>query len=394
MRAPGPPPMTRKGTADVTHTRHHLDIHILQNLPPSNANRDADGMPKTATYGGKTRARVSSQAWKRATRMAFPTDDQGIRSKKLAESIAAVLVSKHGRVDEAKALTEAKTGLAAAGIGGGKKSKGGPTGELAYLLLFGQDLAEKLADAIVNGDFANHDKTAEDKAKDIIRTADMPLSLALFGRMVADDKNLSVDASCQVAHAISTHAVTTELDYYTAVDDLRTEDGGAAMIGDIAFNSSTLYRYATVNLDSLRANMGTDSAADAVYGATEFIRAFATSRPTGMANSFANHTTPSVIVVSYRQDSPTSLVGGFENPVVDNGSGYIQKSAAQLAKEYVGNSEMFGPATRNFIAHRVNDESAARELSEAFGAPSKSFAALLEDLGGFLTKTLGAGASV
>ncbi len=44
--------------------RLYVDFHILQTVPPSCINRDDTGSPKTAVYGGVTRARVSSQAWK------------------------------------------------------------------------------------------------------------------------------------------------------------------------------------------------------------------------------------------------------------------------------------------------------------------------------------------
>jgi CRISPR system Cascade subunit CasC len=43
-----------------------IDVHILQTVPPSNLSRDDTGSPKSASYGGARRARVSSQAWKRA----------------------------------------------------------------------------------------------------------------------------------------------------------------------------------------------------------------------------------------------------------------------------------------------------------------------------------------
>lgn len=49
-----------------------IDIYALQTVPPSNINRDDTGSPKTAMYGGVRRARVSSQAWKRAMRESFP----------------------------------------------------------------------------------------------------------------------------------------------------------------------------------------------------------------------------------------------------------------------------------------------------------------------------------
>lgn len=73
-------------------TRTILDISILQTLPPSNVNRDDTGSPKTAVYGGVRRARVSSQAWKRATRVAFKdlldTSELGMRTKRVVELLA------------------------------------------------------------------------------------------------------------------------------------------------------------------------------------------------------------------------------------------------------------------------------------------------------------------
>ena len=68
----------------------HIDIHVLQSVPPSNLNRDDTGSPKTATYGGVRRARVSSQAWKRATRRDFSqyldVDRLGVRTKRAVEA--------------------------------------------------------------------------------------------------------------------------------------------------------------------------------------------------------------------------------------------------------------------------------------------------------------------
>src|SRR5690606_38059401 len=78
------------------------------------------------------------------------------------------------------------------------------------------------------------------KGKNLL-DADHSIDLALFGRMVADVSDLNVDASAQVAHAISVHAVDNEYDYFTAVDDAKQddedEDAGAAMIGTVEFNS-------------------------------------------------------------------------------------------------------------------------------------------------------------
>src|SRR5690606_7168574 len=73
-------------------TRTFVDIHILQTVPPSNLNRDDTGSPKTAVYGGVRRARVSSQAWKRATRIAFQDrldrSEMGVRTRRIVELLA------------------------------------------------------------------------------------------------------------------------------------------------------------------------------------------------------------------------------------------------------------------------------------------------------------------
>ena len=85
------------------------------------------------------------------------------------------------------------------------------------------------------------------------------IDLALFGRMLADLPEKNTDAACQVAHAISTHAVEREFDFYTAIDDLKPDDtSGADMMGTVEFNSACLYRYAVINWDKLVENLQED----------------------------------------------------------------------------------------------------------------------------------------
>ena len=45
-----------------------LQLHFLTVYPPSNPNRDDQGRPKTASFGGAPRLRLSSQSIKRAVR--------------------------------------------------------------------------------------------------------------------------------------------------------------------------------------------------------------------------------------------------------------------------------------------------------------------------------------
>jgi CRISPR system Cascade subunit CasC len=166
--------------------------------------------------------------------------------------------------------------------------------------------------------------------------------VALFGRMVADIPGLNVEAATQVAHALSTHAVEVEFDYFTAVDDENPkEDTGAGMIGTVEFNSATLYRFATVGLHQLAANVGGDVEA-ALSALQAFVRAFVMSMPTGHENSFAHRTPPALVTVAVREDQPVNLVSAFEDAVRPNGHGIAAQSVTRLASELRRCGEVWG----------------------------------------------------
>ena len=157
------------------------------------------------------------------------------------------------------------------------------------------------------------------------------IAMALFGRMVADDPSLNYDAAAQVAHSISTHTVQNEFDYFTAVDDCAPEDNaGAGHLGTVEYNSSTLYRYATVNVLELVRTLGAEQAAQTVRA---FGEAFIRSMPTGKQNTFANRTLPDAVYITLRQDQPVNLCGAFEKPVRKSEEGYAEPSKMAL-KQY------------------------------------------------------------
>lgn len=156
------------------------------------------------------------------------------------------------------------------------------------------------------------------------------MDMALFGRMMADDPSLNYDAAAQVAHSISTHAVQNEYDYFTAVDDCQAKDNaGAGHLGTVEYNSSTLYRYATVNVMELAGQLGAEQAAETVRA---FGEAFLFSMPTGKQNSFANRTLPDAVYVTIREDQPVNLCGAFEHAVPRSTQGYAEPSKAALAQ--------------------------------------------------------------
>ncbi|MCL2465177.1 MAG: type I-E CRISPR-associated protein Cas7/Cse4/CasC [Micrococcales bacterium] len=336
-------------------TRTIVDVHVLQTVPPSNINRDDTGSPKTAIFGGTRRARVSSQAWKRATRLAFDgllsTDDLGVRTKRIVDLVAARITELRPDLSE-QATTLAEGILTSTGLKLEKVKRTKTNGETSehqepgYLVFLSRLQVNKLAETAI--ELADQPDPAAAlkafKGKSLL-DRDHSIDVALFGRMVADVSDLNVDACAQVAHALSVHTVDNEYDYFTAVDDEKQqaadEDAGAGMIGTVEFNSSTLYRYATVDADRLADNLGDVTATRRAVEA--FLQAFVQSMPTGKQNTFANRTLPDAIVVVLREEQPVNLVGAFEDPVKASAETTRAEVAAHLLAERADEiSDVFG----------------------------------------------------
>ncbi|WP_119696077.1 type I-E CRISPR-associated protein Cas7/Cse4/CasC [Microbacterium halotolerans] len=362
-------------------TRTIVDISVLQTVPPSNINRDDTGSPKTAVYGGVRRARVSSQAWKRAARLDFSerldTSDLGTRTKRVAELLADAITKRNPAVDADRAQELAELVFKAAGIKltAPRKSKDEESlpPEAGYLLFLSARQIERLAEVAVDAE-ASEDAAASIKAAKVKTLLDLEHSvdISLFGRMVAEATDLNVDAAAQVAHALSIHPVENEFDYYTAVDDHKSaddeEDAGAGMIGTVEFNSSTLYRYATVDVDALRRNLGDASdGASATQRAVEaFVESFVRSLPSGKQNTFANRTLPDAVVISVRDSQPVNLVGAFEEPVA--GTHRIAEGARRLAEYAQSVDGAYGTAPVSGWVVRVSDAAAPLDsLGERVG---------------------------
>ena len=370
--------------------RTYIDVHILQTVPPSNLNRDDAGSPKQAVYGGARRARVSSQAWKRATRLAF-RQQAGMTAAQLGTRTKRVSGLLAGRIAERTGLDgEAATRLGNALLAHELKIKAGKKAEeSAYLLFFGISQLDAIVD-LVSDRAAELAALADDALAKAVSdlpvrqqlTSGHPIDVALFGRMVADIPSLNVDAATQVAHAISVHPAEIEFDYYTAVDDEKSteEDAGAAMIGTVEFTSATLYRYATLGVHQLAANLGNDLEAT-IEATRAFLRAFVVSMPTGHQNTFAHHTLPNLVSFVVREDQPINLVSAYEKPVRSK-DGILGQAAVRLAAELQNGSKAWGftPRTVTSVydpavaanAGYDNDETKnAALLAEAFGAPRR-----------------------
>ncbi|WP_165217009.1 type I-E CRISPR-associated protein Cas7/Cse4/CasC [Schaalia sp. ZJ1691] len=346
----------------------YVDIHIIQNLPPSCVNRDDTGTPKTAIYGGVRRLRVSSQSWKHATRKYFAdhlaASEVGVRTKRVVELLAREIAKLAPEfAEESITLAESlfKDG-AKIKIAPPRNKEGAPQ-ESTYLLFLSNSQLRRLAEITIQA--KRNDEKFDSKTIKKILKEDHAVDIALFGRMVADDTDLNVDAACQVAHAISTHASENEFDFFTAVDDEKSraadEDAGAGMLGTIEFSSATIYRYATINVDLLRENLGTNDAT--LKAIDQFIRGFSISMPTGKSNSFANHTLPEAICVSVRDDQPLSFVGAFEKAIPSNPDlGYLDRSVERLASHARNIETAYGTgALGNFVVS-ISDSQAVDSL--------------------------------
>lgn len=344
----------------------YIDIHVLQTLPPNNINRDDTGAPKSAIFGGVPRQRVSSQAWKRAMRKDFEQHVDvsilGVRTKRVVGKIvetAESIAHKRGEttewdVDQKNSFAAQVEGLLSAGKIKTEKTKKSAkakkeaeaTGEetslefaeTGYLLFLSNQQIHRIAETILDNP---ETKWTKRDAADLL-DQEHSVDIAMFGRMVADESAYNVDAAVQVAHAIGVGASEPEFDYFTAVDDevQRAEETGAGMIGTVQMTSSTLYRYATVNLDGLQNNLG--DADVTKTAALAFVQSFLSAMPTGKQNTFANNTLPEAAVVILRDDRPVSLVNAFEEPVPAQVDGGRRREAARrLAEEVQSLNEMY-----------------------------------------------------
>lgn len=272
------------------YKNHRVEFHILQSFPVTCLNRDDVGAPKTAMIGGATRARVSSQCWKRYVRLAMKElgVSIGSRTKMINKLVMEACLNLGAPPEQAEKCGRE---VAAVFIKEKKEKKKNPeTDDKAIeteindneegeeksdaLIFISADEVDLIAHALKDNGFKTEfeelsadKKTGKEKVNKIkIKSkiesligkpslARNGLDIALFGRMVAQAATLNVEAAASFSHAISTHKVTNEVEFFTALDDCQTEQGSAHM-GSLEFNSATYYRYVCLDLGQLWVNLG------------------------------------------------------------------------------------------------------------------------------------------
>lgn len=335
-------------TNDLLKSLPLIEIHLLQNHAPSNLNRDDTGSPKECVFGGVRRARISSQCLKRTIRRSDVFQEAmaghlGTRTRRLPEIVRQRLKEAGVAADLAEVAAKKATGF---GTNEGKeRPANAKTGELETaqtMFLTEADITAVVATlqaAATEAGKANaFEKVAAKELQAKARQQGFrPISVdvALFGRMITSEAFRDVEGSCQVAHALSTHRVEHEFDYFTAVDDMlklseAEEDAGADMIGDVEYNSACYYKYFSLDVRGLVENLtglnirgvvpteeDLNAAVALASRAVEaFLRASILVTPSGKQNTFAAHQLPELALVEVRpKRTPVSYANAFADAV-------------------------------------------------------------------------------
>ncbi len=326
-----------------------VELHLLQSFPPSCVNRDGNNSPKDCTFGDVRRARISSQSLKRAIRQADAFAETmgeavAVRSKGMRDrKLIPYLLDKGLDQEAAEAAADTFRREMA------KDDK--KPNQTSVGLYFGDAELFGMLDAHRGGDPKWKDKGGRKSA-----------DVALFGRMLAESTDLNVDAASQVAHALSTHRLSQEMDYWTAADDLKDKkedggDAGAGMLGTAEFNASVFYRYACVSLPILTRNLGEEELARKTVEA--FLLASWDAIPTGKINGHAHYTPPFLaLAVVRKKGMPLNLCNAFLKPVrAVQGKGLDETSAVELL-DHLGRSRTLAPVDEAtyLLAHGLPGE--------------------------------------
>jgi CRISPR system Cascade subunit CasC len=313
--------------------KNFINFHILISHSPSCLNRDDMNMQKSAIFGGVRRVRISSQSLKRSmrkseyyshnlgkesTRTKHLSDLRDQLTEKLAGNFSAEIIAKTIKLLSGKDVT-------VDGVVEGDAVAPWALEEFSWFCEQVQNAQNEELD----------DKTLTKQLKASIeamrKTLVSGIDIALSGRMATSglmSELGEIDGALAVAHALTTHSVDSDIDWFTAVDDLQEQ--GSGHLDTQEFSSGVFYRYASLNVGQLQENLGGASREKALEIAAHVLHMLATVVPSAKQQSFAAHNLSDLALVSF-SDLPVSLANAFEQPVRQkNGSGYRGPSIAVL----------------------------------------------------------------
>jgi len=362
-----------------------LQVHALTSYPASLLNRDDAGLAKRIPFGNATRLRVSSQClkrhWREAIVPSLPEVPDGLRSTHFFSREVLRRVIGQG-VNEDTARTLIKT-LADLLIKGGVEDDG----NLKQPVLFGLREADYFAAMIAQAARGAHNAQAASQAlserlkskeekKNLVAMMQSAagLTAALFGRMVTSDLLARVDAPVHVAHAFTVHAAQTEMDYFTVVDDLATEEEtGGAHLGQTELGAGVYYVYVAVDVPLLSSNLTGIAArtwksqdtniARAVLA--ELIRVIARQSPGAKLGATAPYAYADLMLLEAGRAQPRSLANAFLG-AISTREGHITQQAAQRMVHYLQRlDDAYGPTAEQRALTTALDPASFHGLTPA-----------------------------
>lgn len=339
-----------------------IQIHWLSAYPAALLNRDDTGQAKRLPFGGATRGRISSQCLKRRWRLAgaealedasanpWALQNVGVetslRTKLAVEDRIRPRLEAEGSIDEAviNALCERLIEVIYGSKAGDPKKRqallmGEP--EIAYL-------TEKAIEAAASDDAVKALEASLKGEKKNIKAlvGGAGLEAALFGRMVTSDPAANTDAAIHVAHALTVHALERELDFMTAVDDLKNraqgDDSGAAGVFDMELASGLYYGYVVIDLPLLSSNLGDDP--DIAAKVVEhLLHLIAEVSPGAKKGSTAPYAYAQWMMVELGERQPRTLANAFHRPLHKAGAG-VADAAGRLDAHLQALDQAYGTA--------------------------------------------------
>lgn len=315
--------------------KNFVNFHILISHSPSCLNRDDMNMQKSAIFGGKRRVRISSQSLKRTMRKSPYYEEHlgeaSIRTKHLSDLKDRFIERLSARFDTD---TINKTLALLAVNENDMKAEIPVEGNavapwaLEEMAWFCDQVKKGLGQGLDEKGLA---KAMKSQTETMRQALEKGVDIALSGRMATSglmSELGKIDGALAVAHVITTHNVDTDIDWFTAVDDL--QELGSGYLDTQEFSSGVFYRYASLNIAQLQENLGNAPRKRVLEIAAHVLHLMATAVPSAKQQSFAAHNLADLAMVSF-SDIPVSLVNAFEEPVKAlPGGGFLKPSMEAL----------------------------------------------------------------
>lgn len=364
-----------------------IQIHTLTSYPGVLLNRDDAGFAKRLPFGGATRTRVSSQCLKRHWRkhegehsLVELGEPQSIRSRRTFELKVLQPLLNEGVARPLATLITEELLAAIVGKADAKQDEEGAVRtnqvtvlgepEVQFILETARQFAADLAAEVTSQDELSKDevKAVKEHVKGALdrefktNLKAIPLAAgldaAMFGRMVTSDILARGDAAVHVAHAFTVHGEESESDYFSAVDDLVSDDGelGAGHINSNELTSGLFYSYVVIDVPLLVSNIegcaqsDWESADRTLAGQVveNLIQTIATVSPGAKLGSTAPYAYAQAVLVEAGNAQPRTLANAFQKAV--RGRDLLNSTYQALASHLGDLDGMYGRSGERRLA--------------------------------------------